>query len=81
MSRTGVSHNCIVELQASVACILNHPATKQVPTSNGTLVVWAHIILATIRTIPEVTNWVRVEKRNLMRNMTAKLMANPISEA
>ena len=30
MSRTGVNHSCMVELHANVACILNHPATKQV---------------------------------------------------
>ena len=81
MSRTGVSQSCMVELHASVACILNQPATKQVPTSSGTLVVWAQITLAAISTAPAASSCTRLEKRNLMRNITAKLTARPISEA
>ena len=39
MSRTGVIQSCMVELQANVAHILNHPAMKHVVTSSGTLSV------------------------------------------
>lgn len=81
MSRTGVSHSWMVELHASVACILNHPATKQVTTSTGTDVVCAHIIFAAIRTMHAASNCVRVEKRNFMRNITVKFIASPISDA
>lgn len=61
MSRTGVSHSCMVELQANVACILNHPATRHVITSTGTEVVLAQIIFAAISTAPAVSSWVRLE--------------------
>lgn len=81
MSLTGVSHSCMVELHANVACMRNHPATKHVPTSTGTLVVRAHIILAAISTAPDASSCVRVENRNLMRNITAKFIDMPVSEA
>ncbi len=64
-----------------LAGIVNHPATRQAPTSTGTLDVAAHTTLATSSTPPHTSNCVRVEKRNLMRNITAKLMLMPISEA
>ena len=41
----------MVELQANVACIRNHPATKHVITSTGTEVVYAQIIFAAMSTI------------------------------
>ncbi|WP_290095223.1 hypothetical protein [Bacteroides acidifaciens] len=81
MSRTGVNHSWIVELQANVACILNHPATKQVITSTGTESVEAQMKLAAISTIHAASSCVRLENRNLMRNITAKFIAMPISEA
>ena len=81
MSRTGVSHSWMVELQANVACMRNHPATKHVATSNGTLSVCAQTTLATISTMPQTISWVRAENRNLMRNITAKLTASPTSDA
>ena len=81
MSLTGGSQSWMVELQANVACILNQPATKQVPTSRGTLVVWAHITLAAISTAADTSNCNRVENLNFIRNMTAKLMARPTMEA
>ncbi len=81
MSRTGVSQSWMVELQANVACILNQPATKQVATSSGTESVVAHIQLAAMSTMQAESSWMRLEKRNLMRNITAKLMAMPTSEA
>lgn len=81
MSRTGVNHNWMVELQANVACILNHPATRQVVTKTGTLVVEAHMILAAISTKADTRSWVRVENLNFTRNITAKLIDMPISKA
>ena len=71
----------MVELQANVACILNHPATRQVATRTGTLVVMAHITFAAISTIPDASNWIRLEYRNLMRNITAKFIDMPMREA
>ena len=81
MSRTGVSHSCMVELQAKVACMRNHPATKHVATSSGTHVVCAQMMLAAMSTAPAAMSCVRLVKRNFMRNITAKLMAMPTSEA
>ena len=71
----------MVELQAKVPCMRNHPATKQTPTSRATLSVSAQTTLAAISTAATASSWVRVEKRNLMRNMTAKLSAMPAREA
>ena len=81
MSRTGVSHSWMVELQASVACILNHPATKHTATIRGTEVEQAHTMLATMSTMAADRSCVRLEKRNLKRNITAKFMDMPMSEA
>ncbi len=81
MSRAGVSHSWMVELHANVACILNHPATKQTATRSGIESVLAHIRLAAISTAPDTRSWVRVEKRNLIRSMTAKFIAIPTSDA
>ena len=71
----------MVELHANVACILNQPATKQVATSRGTLVVWAQIRFAAISTAADARSCARVENLNLMRNITAKFIARPINEA
>ena len=81
MSRTGVSHSWMVELQARVACILNHPATKHTVTIRGTEVEQAHTMLATMSTMAADRSCARLEKRNLKRNITAKFMDMPMSEA
>lgn len=81
MSRTGVIQSCMVELQANVAHILNHPAKKQVVTSTGTEDVWAQIILAAIKAMQHIDNATRLEYRNFSRNMTAKFIDIPISWA
>lgn len=81
MSRTGVSQSWMVELHAKVACIRNHPAIKQVVTSNGTEAVCAHITLAAISTIPDTINCVLVENLNFILNITAKLTAIPTRDA
>ncbi len=71
----------MVELQANVACIRNHPAIKQVATRTGTEVVSAQIIVASRITIHDAISCIRVENLNFMRNITAKLIDIPISEA
>ena len=59
MSRTGVSHSWIVELQMNVAHILNHPATKHTATSTARLRVWAQMMLAAMSTAPHIRSPVR----------------------
>lgn len=81
MSRTGVSQSWMVELQTSVAHIRNHPARKQAQTSTGTESVTAQTKLATISALQHIRRPIRLEKRNLRRNMTAKLMDMPTSIA
>lgn len=79
MSRTGVIQSCIVELQANVAHILNHPAKKHVATKTGTEPVWEHIMFAIISAMQQTDRATLLEYRNFSLNMTAKLSDIPIS--
>ena len=71
----------MVELQANVACMRKKPAMKQVNTNTGTEVVWAQIRVEASNTAPHTSRLVRLENRNLMRNITQKLIAMPTKEA
>ena len=50
-------------------------------TNIDTLVVYAQMKFAAISTIDETRSWVRVENLNLILNITAKFIANPMIDA
>ena len=81
MSRTGVSHSCMVDMHSNVPHMRNTPATKHAANNTGREPVFMHARLQAMIMTEHTVNATFEGNLNFSLNITVKVSAIPTIEA